>query len=145
MYDMVRVDTKVFEIVIMGRGGLLSPHPPIVSCLKYPGSDRVEEFKNYIMIFKQFSNLLQILFKLKGVLAESLHNFYLTKKRIFFRAIAHLKHVAKTIIQTVKHHIWSHQNLSPNVTLWIRPSSDLQLCLMDIVWIACCMASSVYR
>ena len=39
MYDMVKIDTIVFEIV--GGGGLKSPPPRIVSCLKYLGSDRV--------------------------------------------------------------------------------------------------------
>ena len=44
MYDMVKIDRIVFEIV--GGGGgvvviLLPPPPRIVSCLKYPGSDRV--------------------------------------------------------------------------------------------------------
>ena len=36
MYDMVKIDTIVFEIV--GEGELLKPPPPpsIVSCLKYP-------------------------------------------------------------------------------------------------------------
>ena len=40
MYDMVKIDTIVFEIV--GGGGLLKPPPWIVCCLKYPGSDRVK-------------------------------------------------------------------------------------------------------
>ena len=33
---------------------------------------------------------------------------------------------------------------TPNVDLWIRSPIDLQLDLMDIVWIACCMTSSGY-
>ena len=39
MYDMVKTDTIVFEIV--GGGGALNP-PRIVSCLKDLGSDRVK-------------------------------------------------------------------------------------------------------
>ena len=38
MYDMVKIETIVFEIV--GRGAFKAPPPWIVSCLKYPGSDR---------------------------------------------------------------------------------------------------------
>ena len=37
MYDMVKIDTIVFDIVV----GAFNPPPLIVSCLKYPGSDRV--------------------------------------------------------------------------------------------------------
>ena len=40
MYDMVKIGTIVFEIV---RGGAFKAHPRIVSCLKYPGSDRVKK------------------------------------------------------------------------------------------------------
>ena len=37
MYDVVKIDTIVCEIV--GRGTFKAPpHPRIVSCLKYPGS-----------------------------------------------------------------------------------------------------------
>ena len=32
MYDMVKIDKMVFEIV--GGGGLLNPPPPVVNCLK---------------------------------------------------------------------------------------------------------------
>ena len=41
MYDMVKIDTIVYEIV---EGLLKSPPAPpgIVSCLKHPGSDRVK-------------------------------------------------------------------------------------------------------
>ena len=35
IYDMVTIDTIVFEIVGGGGGG-------VVNCLKYPGSDRVK-------------------------------------------------------------------------------------------------------
>ena len=41
MYDMVKIDTIVFEIV-GGGGGIKAPPPGwIVSCLYYPGSNRV--------------------------------------------------------------------------------------------------------
>ena len=40
MHDMVKIVTIVFEIV--GAGRVLKPPPPLdVSCLKYPGWDRV--------------------------------------------------------------------------------------------------------
>ena len=40
MYDMVKSDKIVFEIV---EGAIKAPPPPpqIASCLKHPGSDRV--------------------------------------------------------------------------------------------------------
>ena len=41
MSDMVKIDTTVFEIV-GGGGGFKASPPRIVSCLKYPGSDRVK-------------------------------------------------------------------------------------------------------
>ena len=37
MYDMMKIDTIVFEIVEGGGGGLKPPR--IVSCLKHPGSE----------------------------------------------------------------------------------------------------------
>ena len=40
MYDMVKIDTIVFEIVVGEGGGVGGPR--IVICLKYPGSDRVK-------------------------------------------------------------------------------------------------------
>ena len=43
MYDKVKIDTIVFEIVGGGGGILKLPLPQIVSSLKYPGSDRVKE------------------------------------------------------------------------------------------------------
>ena len=47
LYDVVKVDTIVFDIV-MGED-FKAPPPRIVSCLKYPGSDRVKgiECKNH--------------------------------------------------------------------------------------------------
>ena len=39
MYDMVKIDIVVFEIVGEGEAYKALPPPPIVSCLKYPGSD----------------------------------------------------------------------------------------------------------
>ena len=42
MYDMVKIDTIVFEIVGGGGGAFKDTSPRIVSCLKYPGSDRVK-------------------------------------------------------------------------------------------------------
>ena len=40
MYDMMKIDTIVFEIV--GGGGLKAPPHRIVSSLKHPGLDRVK-------------------------------------------------------------------------------------------------------
>ena len=45
MYDMVKIDTLVFEIV--GGGAFKSPPPRIVSCLKQPGSDRVKRTTSF--------------------------------------------------------------------------------------------------
>ena len=44
MYDMVKIDTIVFEIVGGGGGAFKALLPRIVSCLKHPGSDRVNEY-----------------------------------------------------------------------------------------------------
>ena len=44
MYDMVTIDTIVFEIV--GGGEDFLKPSRIVSCLKYPGSDRVKQTVN---------------------------------------------------------------------------------------------------
>ena len=49
MYDMVKIDTIVVEIV--GGGGLLKS-PRIISCLKYPGSDRVNQLKCMLVVFQ---------------------------------------------------------------------------------------------
>ena len=42
MYDMVKIEIIVFEIVGGGGGAFKAPPPRIVSCRKYPGSDRVK-------------------------------------------------------------------------------------------------------
>ena len=48
MYDMVKIDTIVFEIV--GGGGSPPPPPPrVVSYLKYPRSDRVNSMVRYYL------------------------------------------------------------------------------------------------
>ena len=43
IYDMVKIDPIVFEIV--GGGGAFKAPPRIVNCLKWPGSDRVKCLK----------------------------------------------------------------------------------------------------
>ena len=48
MHVMVMIDTIIFKIV-GGRGGLLKPLPQIVNCLKYPGSERVNDLIQAVM------------------------------------------------------------------------------------------------
>ena len=40
IYDMVKIDTIVFEII--GRAFKATPPPRIVICLQHPGSDMVK-------------------------------------------------------------------------------------------------------
>ena len=65
MYNMVKINTIVFEIV-EGRGAFKAP-PRVVSCLKYPGSDRVKQQQqqqqqqqqhNQILLFTQHNSRL---------------------------------------------------------------------------------------
>ena len=49
MYDMVKIDTIVFEIVWGGGGWFKAPSSRIISCLKWPGSDRVNNW-NWSMV-----------------------------------------------------------------------------------------------
>ena len=48
MYDMVKIDEIVFEIV---GEAFRAPPPRIVSCLKYPGSDRVNDTSMIKLIY----------------------------------------------------------------------------------------------
>ena len=55
MNNMVKIDTIVFEIVGGGGRRFKAPPPDRYSCLKYPGSDRVNTDCIHILILKEDS------------------------------------------------------------------------------------------
>ena len=78
MYDMVKIDKIVFEIV----GGLLPPPPRIVSCLKHPRSDRVKSATKikFQHIFTKFRHDTK---RTWSFINESLHVKKSASSRIF--------------------------------------------------------------
>ena len=112
MHDMVNIDTRVFDIV-RGGGWVKPPYSRIVSCLKYPGSDRVRT----------------ILFLKKLHALSSFHVFSVIIHFYKIRCYFNFRVITRQVTQYLLCHIFDLNSIFQSDRISMRFSKSKLLCL----------------